>query len=116
MSITITPGDVISWLIIAAIAGWILGITLRRRSTHIDLLINFGIGLAGEALGRALFWLLPANANVLPKITISVQDIVAALIGTLVVFAILWFARKRVLGCERSRQSLRVGLLPAHNR
>jgi len=91
-----TNGDAISWLIVGALAGWLIGVVMRRRSSRVDYLINLGIGLVGEILGRTLFWLLKVNIGLLQNITVNLQDIVAACVGALVLMAILLFARTRV--------------------
>ncbi len=61
----ITVDDVITWLIVGALAGWLAGMLVKRRKQGFGHLANLGIGLvsAGAVLvvaGAVTFFVWPA--------------------------------------------------------
>ena len=53
------------------------------------LLANLGLGLAGAVIGGVLFHVLGILPG-LDKVSVSMRDVVAALIGSLLLLFVLW--------------------------
>lgn len=90
----ITIADIIVWLIVGMLAGSLVGALVKRRKTGYGRYTNFGIGLVGALVGGALFDLLNLSLG-LENISISLQDIVAASIGSLLFLGALYWLRNR---------------------
>ncbi len=83
----------IVWIVIGLIGGGLAGALTTWERGGFGLFRNLALGLAGAFVGGLLFRLfgiLPA----LDKIAISLRDVVAAFVGSLVVLAGLWIWRK----------------------
>ncbi len=91
---TITLGQLITWLIIGALAGSLAGALVRRRRRGYGLAVNLAIGLVGALLGGVIFRLLNVNLG-LGQIVLSGEDLVAAFLGALLFLAILSAFRRR---------------------
>ena len=63
--------------------------TLTRAASGFGILRNLGVGLVGALVGGLVFRLFGIFPG-LDKIAISLRDIVAALIGSLLVLALIW--------------------------
>ena len=91
------------WIIIGLIGGGLAGSLIARRRRGFGLVGNLALGLAGALVGGLLFrWLglLPE----LDRISISLRDVVAALVGSLLVLVarLLWqWFRERPKGQKR---------------
>jgi uncharacterized membrane protein YeaQ/YmgE (transglycosylase-associated protein family) len=96
----ITVPDVVTWLIVGVLAGSLTGMIVKRRKEGFGHLANLGIGLVGALIGGLLFKLLKINLGLLSEVTISLQEIVAGLVGALIFLAVLWLVRK-YLGREK---------------
>ena len=80
---------IVVWIIIGLIGGSLAGLIVRRERKGFGILRNFALGLAGALVGGylfRLFALLPA----LDKVMVSLRDVVAAVVGSLIVLAALW--------------------------
>lgn len=81
--------QVIVWIVVGLLGGSLAGfITTRKRKGH-GFLRNLGVGLVGAFVGGFLFGVLglfPA----LDRIEISLRDVVAAFVGSLLVLFALW--------------------------
>jgi uncharacterized membrane protein YeaQ/YmgE (transglycosylase-associated protein family) len=80
---------IVVWIIIGLVGGSLAGLIVRRERKGFGILRNFALGLIGALVGGFLFWLfglLPA----LDKVMISLRDVVAAVVGSLIVLAALW--------------------------
>ncbi|MEP7284887.1 MAG: GlsB/YeaQ/YmgE family stress response membrane protein [Chloroflexota bacterium] len=89
--------ELITWLVIGAIAGAMANVLLRGR--HMGLLAHILLGLVGAFIGGLIFSALhislPAWTNA--KIELQLADIIIAFIGAVVVLAIaLLVYRRRV--------------------
>ena len=82
-----TLAQLIVWLVIGVIAGWLVGtvVGLGRWT-------GLGIGLVGALIGGLIFRLLGIWPG-LDAIAISLRDIVAAFLGSLVFLLLLWLVR-----------------------
>lgn len=85
--------SVVTWLIVGLFGGSLAALALTRRSRGFGFLRNLALGVAGALVGGVVF----AAFNLLPnldKISISARDLLAAFLGSLVVFAVHWIWHK----------------------
>jgi len=85
--------EVISWLIIGALAGSLAGMLVRRRREGFGHIFNVGIGLVGAILGGFLFKILHIDLGLAGAVTITSEQVVAAFVGSLLFLVIIWAAR-----------------------
>ena len=79
----------IVWIIIGLLGGSLAGLIVRRERKGFGIIRNLGLGLVGALVGGLLFRVLglfPSLANV----AISLRDVVAAFVGSLLVLTALW--------------------------
>jgi uncharacterized membrane protein YeaQ/YmgE (transglycosylase-associated protein family) len=94
---SITLAQVIVWAIVGLIAGSLVGLLVKGERKGFGFWTNLGLGLTGALVGGLLFRLLglfPA----LDQVAISLRDVVAAVVGSLLVVAILWFRQTKDAG------------------
>jgi uncharacterized membrane protein YeaQ/YmgE (transglycosylase-associated protein family) len=91
----ITLDEVVAWLIVGALAGSLAGMLVKGRKEGFGGIINLGIGLAGSLIGGFLFKLFRINLGLLGGVTITLQEVVAGFIGSLVFLAIVWGVQSR---------------------
>lgn len=90
----ITLQQVIVWLIIGAVAGSLTGLMVKRSKQGFGHIANLSLGLMGAVIGGALFRLLGINLG-LGAISVSLEDIVAAFLGSILFLIILRWLRNR---------------------
>jgi uncharacterized membrane protein YeaQ/YmgE (transglycosylase-associated protein family) len=73
---------IISWLIIGALAGSLTSNIMGRAKRGHSRLSNLGVGLIGALIGGAIFQLFNVDLA-LGQISVSLQDLLAALLGSL---------------------------------
>src|SRR5687768_7396201 len=79
----------IVWLLVGLLGGSLAGLVITRERGGFGHLRNLGLGLSGAVVGGLvfrLFELLPA----LDKIAISLRDISAAFLGSLILLCAFW--------------------------
>jgi uncharacterized membrane protein YeaQ/YmgE (transglycosylase-associated protein family) len=85
-----STSQLIVWIIVGLLGGSLAGlITTWDRKGH-GLVRNLDVGLAGALVGGLIFrafGLLPA----LDQVSISLRDVVAAVVGSLIVLFAVWF-------------------------
>jgi uncharacterized membrane protein YeaQ/YmgE (transglycosylase-associated protein family) len=84
-----TLAQVIVWIVVGLIGGSLAGIMMTFERRGFGLGWNVVVGLAGALVGGVLFrlfGLFPALDN----ITISLRDVVAAFVGSLIIVAAYW--------------------------
>lgn len=86
----ISISDVLVWLIVGLLAGSLTGLLVKRSKRGFGHLANLGLGLVGAVVGGYLFDLLRIDLG-LANISVSLQDIVAALVGSLLFLIALYF-------------------------
>jgi uncharacterized membrane protein YeaQ/YmgE (transglycosylase-associated protein family) len=86
--------DIIVWLIVGIIAGTLAGMVVKRSKKGFGLSANLGIGLVGALVGGFLFRLLRLDLG-LGNISVSLEDIVAAFVGSILFLVVLRWVRKR---------------------
>jgi uncharacterized membrane protein YeaQ/YmgE (transglycosylase-associated protein family) len=84
-----TINQLILWLVVGAIAGSLAGRVVTLSSTGLGRWTGLGVGLVGALIGGALFRLFSIWPG-LDSISISLRDVVAAFLGSLVFLLILW--------------------------
>lgn len=89
---TVNIVDVAVWIVIGMLAGTFAGLIVKRRKAGFGYLANLGLGLVGALIGGYLFDLF-GIAPGLDNISISLRDIVAALVGALLFLVLLHYAR-----------------------
>ncbi len=86
----VTLGELVVWLIVGLLAGSFAGLVVKRRKEGFGRYANLGIGLAGALIGGFLFDVLRIDLG-LANISISLQDVVASFVGSLLFLAALLY-------------------------
>ena len=81
------------WIIVGLLGGSIAGLLVKRERSGFGVGRNLGIGLIGALIGGFLFRLFGLFPG-LDKVAISLRDVVAAVVGSLLVLAALWLWRR----------------------
>jgi uncharacterized membrane protein YeaQ/YmgE (transglycosylase-associated protein family) len=79
----------IVWIVIGLLGGSLAGVVITRDRKGFGLLRNLVIGLAGALVGGFLFRMLGLFPQ-LENVAISLRDIVAAFVGSLIVLGAFW--------------------------
>lgn len=90
----ITMSQIIVWLIIGLLGGTLAGAVVRWQREGFGWWTNLGIGLVGALVGGALFRLFGIWPG-LESISISLRDVVSAVIGSMLFLGGLWLWHKR---------------------
>lgn len=90
----ITLAQIIVWLIIGLLGGTLAGAVVRGQREGFGWWTNLGIGLVGALVGGALFRLFGIWPG-LESISISLRDVVSAVIGSMLFLGGLWLWHKR---------------------
>ena len=85
--------QLIVWIVVGLLGGSLAGLLITWDREGFGVLRNLGVGLAGAIVGGLLFRLFGLLPG-LDKIAISLRDVVAALVGSLLVLAALWLWRR----------------------
>ena len=88
----ITLADLLVWVVVGMIAGSLAGVVVKRKKEGFGRYMNLGIGLVGALIGGFLFDLLRIDLG-LQNVTISLQDIVSAFVGSLLFLVALFYVR-----------------------
>jgi uncharacterized membrane protein YeaQ/YmgE (transglycosylase-associated protein family) len=85
--------QLIVWVVVGLIGGSLASRVITWDRTGFGQLRNLSLGLVGALIGGLLFRLFGWLPQ-LDKIAVSLRDIVAAFIGSLIVLAALWLWRR----------------------
>jgi uncharacterized membrane protein YeaQ/YmgE (transglycosylase-associated protein family) len=77
------------WVVVGLLGGSLAGLMVTRDRRGFGLVRNLALGLVGALLGGLLFRVLGFLPE-LDKVSISLRDIVAAVVGSLLVLGVLW--------------------------
>ena len=80
---------VIVWIAVGLLGGSLAGLVVKWDREGFGFIRNLGLGLAGALVGGLLFRLLRLFPG-LDRVSISLRDVVAAFIGSLIVLVGLW--------------------------
>jgi uncharacterized membrane protein YeaQ/YmgE (transglycosylase-associated protein family) len=81
--------QILVWIVVGLLGGSLAGLLVTWERRGFGVARNLGIGLIGALIGGyafRLFGLFPG----LDKIAISLRDVVAAVVGSLLVLAAIW--------------------------
>ncbi|HXF55143.1 MAG TPA: GlsB/YeaQ/YmgE family stress response membrane protein [Hyphomicrobiaceae bacterium] len=84
--------QIVVWIAVGLIGGSLAGLIMTWERRGFGMARNLGVGLAGALVGGLLFRLLGLWPG-LDRVSISLRDVVAAVIGSLLVLAALWLWR-----------------------
>jgi uncharacterized membrane protein YeaQ/YmgE (transglycosylase-associated protein family) len=94
-----TIGELIVWLVVGALAGSVTGMLVKRQREGFGRLGNLGVGLSGALIGGLLFNLFRIDLG-LAEVSISLEDLIAALVGSL-----LFLGAVRLIRRTKERRS-----------
>jgi uncharacterized membrane protein YeaQ/YmgE (transglycosylase-associated protein family) len=86
-------GQLIVWIVIGALAGTLASMIFYRQRTRFRDFSNLVLGLLGALLGGALFNVLNIRLG-LPQLTFSLDDLVAAFIGSVLLLLLIRLMRR----------------------
>jgi uncharacterized membrane protein YeaQ/YmgE (transglycosylase-associated protein family) len=95
MTMGITLDDVVTWLIVGAVAGSIAGTLVTWSKAGFGRLLNLVVGLVGALIGGLLFKLLRVDLGAIGQISITLREVVAGIVGSLIFLGVVWIVRKR---------------------
>ena len=81
--------NVLTWLMVGLAGGSLAALALTQRMRGFGILRNLLLGVIGALVGGGVFTLFSLFPN-LDRITISARDLLAAFLGSLVVFFLHW--------------------------
>lgn len=79
----------IVWIVVGLIGGSLAGLLVAWNRKGLGLWRNLGVGLVGALIGGFVFRVF-GLLQPLELVSISLRDVVAAFIGSLVVLAAVW--------------------------
>jgi len=85
--------QIVSFLIVGALAGSLVGGLVTRKKGGFGFWLNLFCGLVGALIGVGLFSLLHINLG-LSNIAVSLEDLIAAFAGALVLLLLVALIRK----------------------
>ena len=88
-----TLAQVVVWIIVGLIGGSLAGLVVTWKRKGFGFFQNLGMGLIGALVGGLLFRLLDLFPR-LDGIAISLRDIVAACVGSLLILVVLWILKQ----------------------
>lgn len=85
--------QLIVWIVVGLIGGSFASRIITWDSAGFGRFRNLGLGLAGAVVGGVLFRLFGLLPG-LDQISVSLRDIVAAVVGSLIVLLAMWLVRR----------------------
>ncbi|MCK6581127.1 MAG: GlsB/YeaQ/YmgE family stress response membrane protein [Anaerolineae bacterium] len=82
-------GNIIVWLIVGAVAGWLAGIVMKSRQ---GLITNIILGIIGSFVGGFVLTLVPGVQSV--ETGLSLGHILTAMIGAIIIIAVVRLLRR----------------------
>ena len=89
-----TVAQIVTWFIIGLLAGYVVAALTNRPRSGAALFEVLGLGLVGALLGGFIFKFLGILPS-LDAISISLRDVVSAVVGALLLLVGVSIARKR---------------------
>lgn len=84
-----TVSQFIVWIVIGLIGGWLAASMITWNRAGFGRWHNLALGLVGALVGGFLFRALGLFPG-LDRISISLRDVVAAIVGSLLILVALW--------------------------
>jgi uncharacterized membrane protein YeaQ/YmgE (transglycosylase-associated protein family) len=79
----------IVWIVVGLLGGSVAGFMIKRERKGFGVVRNLGLGLVGALVGGLLFRVLGLFPE-LDSVAISLRDLVAAVVGSLLVLTVIW--------------------------
>lgn len=89
-----TIDQFVVWIVVGLIGGALAGSLTTWSKEGYGRQKNLALGLAGAFIGGLLFRLFGLFPN-LDKYSISLRDVIAAVIGSLIVLVAIWFYQRK---------------------
>lgn len=89
---SITWADLVVWVVIGLLAGSLAATIVTGKWAGLGRWSSLGVGLVGALIGGLIFSLFGIWPG-LDAIAISLRDIVAAFVGSLIFLLVLWLIR-----------------------
>lgn len=89
--------QVIVWIIVGLLGGSLTGLLAKGEKRGFGMWKNLGLGLAGALVGGLLFRLLGLFPS-LEGVTVSLRDVVASFVGSILVLLGLWLKNRTTPG------------------
>jgi uncharacterized membrane protein YeaQ/YmgE (transglycosylase-associated protein family) len=83
----------IVWIVVGLLGGSLAGLIITWDRKGFGLMRNLAVGLAGALIGGFLFRMLGLFPQ-LENVAVSLRDIVAAFVGSLIVLGAFWLWRR----------------------
>jgi len=90
--------QLIVWILVGGLAGSIAAMLTGREQTGLKRLVNLLLGMAGAVVGGWLFALFQIDLGVLSQIAIAFDQVLAAIVGSLLVLLIVYLLRRWMAG------------------
>jgi uncharacterized membrane protein YeaQ/YmgE (transglycosylase-associated protein family) len=100
----ISVDQIVVWIVVGLIGGGLVSRVITWDREGFGPLRNLGLGLAGALIGGLMFRLF-GWFTALDRFSVSLRDIVAAVIGSLIVLAALWLWRRYRPADRQGRES-----------
>jgi len=89
---SVSLSDLIVWLVVGALAGALAGMVVTAKWEGLGRWTSLGVGLVGALIGGVIFRILNIAPG-LESVSVSLRDVLAAFVGSLIFLAILWALR-----------------------
>ncbi len=89
LRVSITFAEIVTWLVVGFLGGAVAGALVKRTKQGFGFVFNLVLGCVGAVVGGLLFRAFSLFPG-LDSIAISLRDLVSAVVGSLVVLALLW--------------------------
>ena len=89
---SITLAELVVWVIVGVLAGSLAGTVVTGKWAGLGRWSSLGVGLVGALIGGLIFTLFGIWPG-LDAIAISLRDIIAAFVGSLIFLLVLWIVR-----------------------
>jgi len=90
---SVTLAQVIVWLVIGSLAGFIAGLISKGKKKGFGFFINLLIGLTGAVIGGFIFDLFNIKTG-MGQVVLSFDDLLAAIAGSFILLIILIVVQK----------------------
>jgi uncharacterized membrane protein YeaQ/YmgE (transglycosylase-associated protein family) len=93
MNFNFTTDQVTIWLVIGALAGFIVGLVFKGKKKGFGFFTNLIIGLIGAVIGGFIFDFFNIRSG-MGQLVLSFDDLIAAVAGSFILLIILAIVRR----------------------